>query len=333
MPQKREATRMAGNLLGPKIPDRCWALGIDRLAPDELDRWTGRVPLLLRRSGYTVGCELRYLDDADLEDLLALQHRITATLPDGSLFRPVPPERHALYLRQRGRSAGAFRDGKLVAYACVQFPVPWDENQGRDLGLARESLDRICQMEGIGVDPAYRGHAIARSLNEMRLIYARNAGYTSAIATISPFNRYSLASFVPTGLLVKGLRRGEGSLLRYFVHDDMECDAVPLDGRWLAVETHDLETQDALLARGWWGFRPDWDGARLRMLYARFALRRRAAGTGTRGTVDTSGIGRRFPDGAANGNPGAGSSSGPGAGSRRLSSSSAGPDGQHSGRG
>lgn len=255
-----------------EAPKRRFRLGLEGLSPAQLDCWMGHATVERKTTGSSIPCELRYLTEGELPQLVALQDAVYRDLPNKDLFRPVSMERHALYLRRRGRSAGAFLDGRLIAYSAVQFPVPYEENQGREIGFPEAALASVCQMEGIVVDPEFRGHRISRLLNEMRLCYALASGYPLAVATISPFNRYSLMSFVPTGLLVKGLREGSGSNLRYLVSDALDCDAVPVNEEVITVETSQLDRQKELLRQGYWGFRPLATPAGLFMQYARFHL-------------------------------------------------------------
>lgn len=255
-------------------PHRNFKLDLLRLDARQLAAWAGETSIGYRDDSVAT-CELRYVAPADLAQLMMAQETARRALPNPDLFRPVSEDRHHALLQGHGCSAGAFVNGRLIAYASAQFPVPLDENQGRAIGIADDRLDSVCQMEGIVVDPAFRGHHLARLLNEMRLCRALQSGYSIAVATISPFNAQSLASFVPTGFLVKGLREGPGSLLRYYVSDDMTHDAVPINDDIVTVPTGDLQRQKDLLSEGWWGFRPVNAAAGLAMQYGRFRLRGR----------------------------------------------------------
>ncbi|MDR3496350.1 MAG: hypothetical protein P4L82_17255, partial [Ancalomicrobiaceae bacterium] len=264
----------------PVSPKRAYRLGLDHLTGDELAGWSRTIELRKHGVGESVVCTLRYLTSADVPAMMELQQHVKEWLSNVDLFRPVSEERHRAYLANRGSAAGAFHDGKLVAYGASQYAVPPEENQGQAIGVDVDALGLVCQLEGTVVKPDFRGFQLARLLTEMRLVRAERHGYPIVVATISPFNGPSLGSFVPNGFLVKGLREGVGSLLRYYVSLDLRYDAVPLDDTVIEVATHELVVQRQLFATGWWGFQPQIGERQLSMRYARFRLGELASGAG-----------------------------------------------------
>ena len=103
-------------------PYRNFRLGLEGMCGTALDQWFGRATIERRGSDEAVPCVLRYLRTGELGQLLDLQDRIHEHLADKDLFRKVSPEKHTLYVRPRGRSAGAFVD-RVLARA---IPVPPD---------------------------------------------------------------------------------------------------------------------------------------------------------------------------------------------------------------
>ncbi len=249
--------------------DREWGFGLKGLPTATLEHWSAEAPASYRPTGQICPITYRYLDDPEIDTVLALQDRVLAGLPNPDVLRAVPADRHARILRTQGRTAGAFDGRRLIGYAAAQYPITLTEHQGRTINLSQAALDRSAQMEGLVVDPDYRGGRIGRRLNELRLVYALARGFRHAVATISPRNRYSLQAFVPTGLIVRGLSRGHGKALRYTLHDDLGSE-VSFDAETtVEVPTADLDAQDALLAEGYSGIGPTLVSGALCMRYAR----------------------------------------------------------------
>ena len=71
---------------------------------------------------------------------------------------------------------------------------------------------------------------------------------------------------------MRGIREGEGSLLRYYVSDDLRYDPVQADDCIITVSARDIIAQKALIKDGWWGFQLITGEGGLSMQYARFTV-------------------------------------------------------------
>lgn len=122
---------------------------------------------------------IRPLDETDLGALVAIDEAISGT------YRPqVWDDRVAYYLRRDPEgSFVAEADGKVVGFML-------GEVRSFEFGLEEPSG----WIEVIGVDPAYRGHAVGRQLAEAMFAHFRAGGATS-VRTLVDESMQGIAQF------------------------------------------------------------------------------------------------------------------------------------------
>lgn len=149
--------------------------------------------------------------------------------------------------------------GRLAAYAVLTLPSRNASHCGELLGLKPVAL--IAQLDGVAVDPAWRGNRLQRHLARWRMAAAARLGRRHICSTAAPRNIYSWMNLLSLGLVIRGLHVMYGGSQRYVLHCDMQSTASAPAIHEIAVS--DLDRHRELLdagyaAVGWTGGqRPD----------------------------------------------------------------------------
>jgi hypothetical protein len=203
--------------------------------------------------------EMKYLDMADIDEVLELQQMVYDSLDDKQKFVTDPRtffEETAL-VAGKGMMIGVFVEGRMIAARSISFPGLSQENLGLELHFEEEDLKKVCHLEASMVLPEFRGNHLQAVMLKPTLAYIQQEGYCIVLATISPYNYPSLKNVMDAGLVIRDLKaRGEnyGGKLRFLLALNL-CRAVPPEfGDQLTVQNTDITLQKTLLSRGYAGF-------------------------------------------------------------------------------
>lgn len=155
---------------------------------------------------------------ADLDDIMELQDRICASMPEPDLFVSTCREENATYLTDPNAIFGTYDNGKLIAYASLVFPGEDSDNLGWDLGWSADTVRRCSKLDTIVVDPDYRGHGLQRTLIRHCLSFAKaldSDGFV--LTTVSPANTYSLHNVQSEGFQILKRMSKYGGRDRYIL--------------------------------------------------------------------------------------------------------------------
>lgn len=224
---------------------------------------------LLRRGSYRLSafdrsarklrqCHVRLLEPADLDQLIELNRILLAALPHPHVFRAYPEDFLEMNIVSRGRTIGAFFDGRLIAHALLYFPGDDDANFGYDIDLPREERLRVAHFDGSGVHPDFRGSSLQRTLNDLRRAYAASLGFCHIMVTVSPLNPHSLRNHMDgTALEIRAAKMKYDGMERFTLHRDLRIPLRPTGGTSSTigqiVGLTDFARHQSLLAIGWVG--------------------------------------------------------------------------------
>lgn len=211
------------------------------------------------------GLVFRLLDIHDMGAILQLRARVLQQLshPDqyvreaqeelfvASHLRTVPQSP----VQSWGASIGVFDQCQLVAYAMLGIPCGTDpDNLAHRVGKAVAIPEATAHLASCMVAPQYQGRHLQRSLLYIRQALAKAWGRSCLLAMVSLHNHASRHNLMNEGSNVVWLGEIEG-LRRQLI----ACDLVQsrhFDRRVVrTVCSLDWQTQQRLLAAGWWGVR------------------------------------------------------------------------------
>ena len=197
----------------------------------------------------------RGLEAPDLPAVIALHHRMRATLPR-DLIAFETDAFFADHLQTLGRIFGCFAGEGLVAYAVLGLPGPGDANFGVDHGLSPQELRLVAHLDGAAVIEPWQGHGLQRALSVLRMREARRHGRNIMLSTAAPLNLPSLTNLLLCGFEARGLVEKFGGarfLMRRDLLPDEDIsarDGFPDSLTGPSVPLNDLACHSAMLAEG-----------------------------------------------------------------------------------
>ena len=142
------------------------------------------------------GLRLRQLIPSDIEDMLALQARVLAALPDPAWY--VPSERWEFVDALEGRDAFGYYDGDVLAGFAEITPAAARGERSYARKLNEPSADTF-DFHDVMVSPDYRGRGIHTAFLQLFTEMARAVGGRAIYATVDPTNAPSYRNFERAG--------------------------------------------------------------------------------------------------------------------------------------
>ncbi len=171
-----------------------------------------------RRTEEVVRTMTRRLSAADSADFLQLQAAATAEIDDPSLYRGCGADEFAEAL-ERGEIHGLYAKEHLCAACMVTIPRDTDAGLAADIGIPEGDRPTCAVIEGLVVDPDYRGNGASRELLKLcinRAVERLDARYV--LAAVSPKNVPCILNLMSiNGMRLKALRQKYGCKLRYIL--------------------------------------------------------------------------------------------------------------------
>ena len=197
--------------------------------------------------------EMRFMDEDDLEDMMALQEIIVQNLSDKEIFRTHAPDYFLDHFKVENSVIGTFTDDGLIAYNVLYFPGVDGDNFGTDIDLPSDELDKVVHMETVAVHPAFRGNSLQRKMGGVHLRTIQEMGYEHVCCMVSPKNHPSLQNIFSNGLVIKALKIKFGWRLRYIMHRNLLRPSA-IGSEEIRINSFNIEGQVDLLQKGFLGF-------------------------------------------------------------------------------
>jgi GNAT superfamily N-acetyltransferase len=158
---------------------------------------------------------VRRLTASDLPRALALQHEVSASLPDGFLRGKTERELHDYLCGLAGVADGVSGGGALQAMGLLRLPSPGHCNVGAAFPHVRKSDWPLHSafLEHALVAPAARGRGLQRALIDARIAAARRAGMRWLCAGVQLANTASWRNLLCAGLVIVDGRFSQGQAL------------------------------------------------------------------------------------------------------------------------
>lgn len=143
------------------------------------------------------------IDEDQVAEVIGLHRRVLEQLAPGTLAAETDAF-FAGHIRRDGRILGLWtNDGQLVAYAVLGLPsADSDYNFGSHVDFLRGQLGLVGHLDGVAVDPRFRGLGLQRALSARRVALALSHGRRHLLTTVAPWNMYSLRNCLALGFRV-----------------------------------------------------------------------------------------------------------------------------------
>jgi ribosomal protein S18 acetylase RimI-like enzyme len=197
--------------------------------------------------------EMRFIDDAYLKDMMALEEIIIQNLSDKEIFRTHSPDYFIDHFKVENSVIGVFADDGLIAYNVLYFPGANEDNFGTDIGLPSDELNKVVHLETVAVHPAFRGNSLQRKMESVHLRTIQEKGYEHVCCMVSPKNHPSLRNILSHGLVIKALKIKFGWRLRYIMHKNLLHPSA-IGPEVIQINGSSIEEQIDLMKKGFLGF-------------------------------------------------------------------------------
>lgn len=196
---------------------------------------------------------IELLTEKQLSELIALQEKVISVLERPEFLQPLSEEEFLNILKGNGMLAGAFSDGRLIAFRAMLDPGDDDEHLGVDVGIREQELSSVLYSEVSCVDPEFRGNGLQTTLG--RWLMKRTENYRYICTTVAPFNIPSLKDKFALGMKIGALKMKYGQKLRYVLWEDLQQEGAADIQEEQSVPMEDTKRQQTLIADGWTGNR------------------------------------------------------------------------------
>lgn len=171
---------------------------------------------LKRKDGIEVKAELKVLNISYLDKIMELQKIIIDGLENKELYADTEREEFEDYIKKNGKILGCVtEDDELIAMGVYAKKGYYKSNYGYDIGLENEELLKVGQIESTVVKEEYRGNKLQKIICEELEKIAVKEDTKILCATASPYNEFSVNTFMNLGYEIKKDKLKYGGLRRY----------------------------------------------------------------------------------------------------------------------
>lgn len=165
--------------------------------------------------------EIRRGEQRDTEEFIRLIYSVRETMTHKEWFFVDPPEEIREMMHNGSMKLWVAVDGERMAGA-FDFIIPGLKkyNYGYDLGLPREELLRVINMDTAAVHPDYRGQGLQKLLMQEAEKEIRSMGERILLCTVHPENRFSLQNVLNQGYTIM-LKKAKYGSVRYVLRKDI----------------------------------------------------------------------------------------------------------------
>lgn len=166
--------------------------------------------------------EMKILNLSYIEKIMELQDEIVEGLEDKQLYASTEKTEFMKYINNGGIILGLVtKEEELIAMG-VYVAKGYDKNNyGHDLGIIGEELLNVGQIESTVVKNEFRGNRLQKVICEELENIAREKGNTILTSTASPYNKFSVNTFLNLGYEIKIEKVKYGGLKRYVMMKEL----------------------------------------------------------------------------------------------------------------
>lgn len=169
-----------------------------------------------RKDGELINVIIKKLDLSHINKIMELQENILAGIENKETYAPSTIDEFKEVILGKGEIIGCITEkDKLIAMG-VYVENKYDEhNYGYDLEIQGNDLLKVCQIESTIVDEDYRGNRLQKTICETIESIAKERRMKLITATASPYNPFSVNTFIALGYEIKKDKLKYGGLRRY----------------------------------------------------------------------------------------------------------------------
>lgn len=171
---------------------------------------------LKRKDGELVNARIKALNLDYIEKIMHLQNVILEGLENKELYADTEREEFEEYIRENGKIIGVLtKDDDLIAMGVFAKKGYDKGNYGYDLDITGEKLLEVGQIESTVVREEFRGNRLQKIICIELEKIAKQQNISTLCATASPYNKFSVNTFLTLGYKIKKDKLKYGGLRRF----------------------------------------------------------------------------------------------------------------------
>lgn len=171
---------------------------------------------LKHKGDNNVMAKLKALDESYIDKIMELQKVIIDNIEDKQIYANSEKHEFLDAIVHKGKILGVVTEEDELIAMGVYIKNNYDEhNYGYDIGLEGEELLKVGQIESTVVLPEFRGNRLQKIICEELEKVALDDNVSIIASTASPYNKFSVNTFLNLGYEVKADKLKYGGLRRY----------------------------------------------------------------------------------------------------------------------
>ncbi|SCK01826.1 Uncharacterised protein [uncultured Clostridium sp.] len=165
---------------------------------------------------------MKILNLSYIEKIMELQEEIVEGLEDKQLYASTEKNEFMKYINNEGIILGLVTEEDELIAMGVYVAKGYDKkNYGYDLGIMGKELLKVGQIESTVVKNEFRGNRLQKIICEELEKLAREKGNTILTSTASPYNKFSVNTFLNLGYEIKIEKVKYGGVKRYVMMKEL----------------------------------------------------------------------------------------------------------------
>lgn len=194
-----------------------------------------------------------YANSEDIPALVRLEYRVAEGLPSPDMLVVDDESFYHRIIKEEGCIPLAWKQGELVAAACLRFPSAQEPgNWGRLCGLAPDQLGRVAHLESGYMLPEVRGLSVISRLVLPAMQRSIEQGRDIFASTAWPCNAGGLGALLSFGLRIRQICTLYGGKKRFVLLRTPEPRPL-VEHLEQRIPCDDFAGHEALLREGWIG--------------------------------------------------------------------------------
>lgn len=160
--------------------------------------------------------KIKILDETYIDAIMKIQKEIIDNLEDKQIYAASDRSEFLDAILNKGKIIGVLTEENELIAMGVYMKNGYDtHNYGYDIGIEGDELLYVGQIESTVVQPKFRGNKLQKMICEKLEEIAKSEGNKKLCATASPYNKYSVNTFIDLGYEIKADKLKYGGLRRY----------------------------------------------------------------------------------------------------------------------
>lgn len=173
---------------------------------------------LKRKNSKNVIGTFKLLDLSYINKIMELQEEIINGIENKEIYACSHREEFEECINETGKIIGCLdEEDNLIAMGVYVNKGLKEGNYGNDIDITGDELLKVGQIESTVVREDYRGNGLQKIICKMLEDISLNNGDTLITATASPYNEFSVDTFLKQGYEIKKDKLKYGGLRRYIL--------------------------------------------------------------------------------------------------------------------